>query len=158
MIERIQFMLTPVYAFTDWKLQGQTIKNMIINLAKTPSAALAGFNAYVAMSRSWGSSTIQLLQDFDSNCSLCFQTNSYIKKMNTWPWWHVRLFKGTIKATLATSIFSPFNTFLYCTPNICSTIYNSHMLCTIISSHHHLHCLLSLLHFHQINGMWTHQK
>ena len=65
-IERTQFALTAAYAFTDWKLQGQTIENVIIDLAKTPTGALNGFNAYVALSRSRGKSTIRLLRDFDS--------------------------------------------------------------------------------------------
>lgn len=65
-VERMQIALTPAYAFTDWKSQGQTIENVIIDLAKTPSAALTRFNAYVAMSRSRGKTTIRLLHDFDS--------------------------------------------------------------------------------------------
>jgi ATP-dependent exoDNAse (exonuclease V) alpha subunit len=64
-IERIQFPLTPAYAFTDFKAQGQTIESVIVDLAKPPSGGLTGFNAYVALSRSRGRETIRLLRDFD---------------------------------------------------------------------------------------------
>lgn len=64
-ITRKQFALTPAYAFTDFKSQGQTIENVIIDLAKTPTGALNGFNAYVALSRSRGRDTIRLLRDCD---------------------------------------------------------------------------------------------
>ncbi|KAH9028601.1 hypothetical protein EDB85DRAFT_1892456 [Lactarius pseudohatsudake] len=53
-INRQQFALIPAYAFTD-----------IIDIAKPPSGALTGFNAYVALSRSRGRDTIRLLRDFD---------------------------------------------------------------------------------------------
>lgn len=65
-IARKQLALTAAYAFTDFKSQGQTIENVIIDLAKTPSGKLTGFNAYVALSRSRGRNTIRLLRDFDS--------------------------------------------------------------------------------------------
>jgi hypothetical protein len=65
-IARKQFALTPAYAFTDFKSQGQTIENVIIDLAKTPSGGLSGFNAYVALSRGRGRESIRLLRDFDS--------------------------------------------------------------------------------------------
>lgn len=65
-VERNQFPLTPAYAFTDFKSQGQTIENVIVDLAKTPSAALNAFNAYVTLSRSRGRKTIRLLRDFDN--------------------------------------------------------------------------------------------
>lgn len=65
-VTRTQLALTPAYAFTDFKSQGQTIENVIIDLANTPSGGLTGFNAYVALSRSRGRDTIRLLRDFDS--------------------------------------------------------------------------------------------
>lgn len=64
-VDRRQLSLTPAYAFTDFKSQGQTIENVIVDLAKTPTGALTGFNAYVALSRSRRRNTIRLLRDFD---------------------------------------------------------------------------------------------
>jgi ATP-dependent exoDNAse (exonuclease V) alpha subunit len=65
MVKREQFALTPAYAFTDYKSQGQTMECVIIHLAKPLSGTLTGFNAYVALSRSRGRKTIRLLRDFD---------------------------------------------------------------------------------------------
>ena len=64
-IDREQYALTPAYAFTDFKSQGQTIESVIVDLARPPSGKLTGFNSYVALSRSRGKSTIRLLRDFD---------------------------------------------------------------------------------------------
>ncbi|KAH9043430.1 hypothetical protein EDB84DRAFT_1266555 [Lactarius hengduanensis] len=50
-INRQQFALTPTYAFTDIKSQGQTLECVIVDITKPPSGALTGFNAYVALSR-----------------------------------------------------------------------------------------------------------
>ncbi|KAH9026227.1 hypothetical protein EDB84DRAFT_345803 [Lactarius hengduanensis] len=44
-INRQQFALTPAYAFTDIKLQGQTLQCVKIDIGKPPSDALTGFNA-----------------------------------------------------------------------------------------------------------------
>lgn len=66
-VTRRQFPITPGYAFTDFKSQGQTIERVIIDLAKPPIGALNPFNAYVALSRSRGRDTIRLLRDFDNN-------------------------------------------------------------------------------------------
>lgn len=60
-IMRRQFALTPGYAFTDYKAQGQTIKYMIIDIGKLPSGPLLAFRIYVALSRSRGRDTIRLL-------------------------------------------------------------------------------------------------
>jgi ATP-dependent exoDNAse (exonuclease V) alpha subunit len=57
--------LMAAYAFTDYKSQGQTMECIIVDLAKPPSGALTGFNAYVALSCSRGRDTIRLLHDFD---------------------------------------------------------------------------------------------
>lgn len=67
MILREQYALTPTYAFTDYKSQGQTIESVIVDLGRPPSGKLSAFNAYVALSRSRGRSTIRLLRDFDDN-------------------------------------------------------------------------------------------
>ena len=64
-VTRHQFALTPAYAFTDFKSQGQTIEHVIVDLAKPPSGSLTAFNAYVALSRSRGRSTIRLLRPFN---------------------------------------------------------------------------------------------
>ncbi|KAH9025253.1 hypothetical protein EDB84DRAFT_1613857 [Lactarius hengduanensis] len=64
-IHRQQFALTPAYAFTDIKSQGQMLECVIVDIAKPPSGSLTGFNAYVALSRSRGRDTIRLLRDFD---------------------------------------------------------------------------------------------
>ena len=65
MVHRQQYALTPAYAFTDFKSQGQTIESVIVDLARPPSSFLSAFNAYVALSRSRGQDTIRLLRDFD---------------------------------------------------------------------------------------------
>ncbi|KAH9171031.1 hypothetical protein EDB89DRAFT_1829061, partial [Lactarius sanguifluus] len=63
-VKRQQFSLTPAYAFTDYKSQGQTLKCVIVDIAKPPSGSLTAFNAYIVLSRSRGRKTIQLLHDF----------------------------------------------------------------------------------------------
>lgn len=65
-ITRRQFPITPVYAFTDYKSQGQTIPHTIVDIGKTSSFALTPFNAYVALSRTHGRESTRLLRDFDS--------------------------------------------------------------------------------------------
>ncbi|KAH9010974.1 hypothetical protein EDB84DRAFT_1279376, partial [Lactarius hengduanensis] len=65
-INRKQFALTPAYAFTDFKSQGQTLECVIIDIGKPPSGSLTGFNTYIALSRSWGRDTIRLLWNFDT--------------------------------------------------------------------------------------------
>lgn len=65
-IVRRQYAMTPGYAFTDYKSQGQTIDYVLIDLAKPPSGSLTPFSAYVLLSRSRGRKSIRLLRDFDS--------------------------------------------------------------------------------------------
>ncbi|KIL55389.1 hypothetical protein M378DRAFT_90953 [Amanita muscaria Koide BX008] len=64
-VTRRQIPLTPAYAFTDYRAQGQTLKHVIVDLGRPPSGRLTPFNAYVALSRSSGRDTIRLLRDFD---------------------------------------------------------------------------------------------
>ncbi|KAJ2915818.1 hypothetical protein MD484_g4610, partial [Candolleomyces efflorescens] len=65
-IRRTQYALTPAYAFTDYKAQGQTIEKAIIDISKPPTGkGLTPFNAYVALSRGRGRNSIRLLRDFD---------------------------------------------------------------------------------------------
>ena len=64
-ITRTQYSLTPAYAFTDYKAQGQTMESVIVDLGKPPTGALTGFTVYVALSRSRGRPNIRLLRPFD---------------------------------------------------------------------------------------------
>jgi ATP-dependent exoDNAse (exonuclease V) alpha subunit len=59
--------MTPGYAFTDYKSQGQTIEFVIIDIRNPPTGKLSPFGTYVALSRSRGRSTIRLLRDFDED-------------------------------------------------------------------------------------------
>lgn len=65
-VTRTQLPITPAYAFTDYRSQGQTIEYVIIDIGWPPSGGLTGFNAYVALSRSSGRETIRLLRDFEN--------------------------------------------------------------------------------------------
>lgn len=49
-VERRQQPVTGRYAFTDYRLQGQTLSALIIDLAKPPSGKLTLFGAYIALS------------------------------------------------------------------------------------------------------------
>ncbi|KIM60689.1 hypothetical protein SCLCIDRAFT_1216599, partial [Scleroderma citrinum Foug A] len=48
--KRCQFPVTPAYAFTDYRSQGQTILHVIVNIASLPTGGLSLFNLYVALS------------------------------------------------------------------------------------------------------------
>ncbi len=61
-IRRRQFQLTPGYAFTDYKSQGQTMGAVVVDIGK--SFSLTPFHVYVALSRSKGRQNIRLLRDF----------------------------------------------------------------------------------------------
>ncbi|KAL4062562.1 hypothetical protein J3A83DRAFT_4081089, partial [Scleroderma citrinum] len=58
--------ITATYAFTDYCLQGQTLQNVITDIASLPTGGLSLFNLYVALSRSRGQLSIRLLRDFDT--------------------------------------------------------------------------------------------
>ena len=62
-----QYAMTPGYAYTDYKLQSQTIKYVIIDIGKPPTRSLLLFSIYVALSRSRGRDTIRLLRNFDTS-------------------------------------------------------------------------------------------
>jgi len=64
-VTRQQLPITPAYAFTDYRSQGQTIEYCIVDIGTPPTGRLTPFNVYVALSRSRGKSTIRLLRDFD---------------------------------------------------------------------------------------------
>ena len=58
--------MTPAYAFTDYRSQGQTIPFVMVDIATPLTGGLSIFNLYVALSRSSGRLTIRLLRDFDN--------------------------------------------------------------------------------------------
>jgi hypothetical protein len=68
-VHRTQFPLTLAYAFMDYRLQGQTLYPVFIDIGTPPYGWITPFNAYVALSRGieWGIGCegIQLLWDFD---------------------------------------------------------------------------------------------
>ena len=66
-VQRKQFPLTAAYAFTDYRSQGQTIANVLVDIASPPSGMLSLFNLYLALSRSSGWETIRLLRHFDED-------------------------------------------------------------------------------------------
>ncbi|OAX31962.1 hypothetical protein K503DRAFT_777126, partial [Rhizopogon vinicolor AM-OR11-026] len=66
-IKRRQLPITPAYSFTDYRSQGQTVANSIIDIGTPPTGGLTSFNMYVALSRDHGRSNIRLLRDFDEN-------------------------------------------------------------------------------------------
>ncbi|KAM6489660.1 hypothetical protein JOM56_014896, partial [Amanita muscaria] len=47
--------------------RGQTIPNVIVDIANPPTGTLSLFNLYVALSRSSGRESIRLLRDFDDS-------------------------------------------------------------------------------------------
>ncbi|KAG8793356.1 hypothetical protein FRC12_002950 [Ceratobasidium sp. 428] len=65
-VNRLQFPITPAYAFTDYRAQGQTISAAIVDISKPPTGGqLDRPNVYVALSRCSGLDNIQILRDFD---------------------------------------------------------------------------------------------
>jgi hypothetical protein len=64
-VQREQYPITPAYAFTNFKSQGQMIECVLVDLGKPPTGCLTSFNAYVALSRSCGWKRIRLLQNVD---------------------------------------------------------------------------------------------
>ncbi|KIK15269.1 hypothetical protein PISMIDRAFT_75459, partial [Pisolithus microcarpus 441] len=65
-VHRGQFPMAPVYAFTDYRSQGQTLPYVIVDIATPPSSSLNLFDLYVALSRSSSRSSIRLLREFDN--------------------------------------------------------------------------------------------
>ncbi|KAG2366211.1 hypothetical protein BDR07DRAFT_1275095, partial [Suillus spraguei] len=65
-----QLALTPAYAFTDFKSQGQTIEHVLVDIGQTTCFNLSSFNVYVTLSRSHGRETIRLLRDFNNDLFL----------------------------------------------------------------------------------------
>jgi ATP-dependent exoDNAse (exonuclease V) alpha subunit len=92
---RRQYPFTAAYAFTDYRSQGRTLSHVIVDMARPPRSTLTLFNLYVALSRSSGRSTIQLLRDFDEDL-LWQKHNAFLlaedKRINdldeeTQTWW-----------------------------------------------------------------------
>ena len=59
--------MTAGYTFTDYKLQGQTIEYVSIDIGNPPTGSLSPFSVYLALSRSRGRDAIRLLREFDAN-------------------------------------------------------------------------------------------
>jgi len=64
-VTRRQLPLTPGYAFTDHKSQGQTLEYVLVDIGRLSHFPVNAFAAYVALSRSRGRHKIRLLRDFD---------------------------------------------------------------------------------------------
>ncbi|KZT50438.1 hypothetical protein CALCODRAFT_423258, partial [Calocera cornea HHB12733] len=77
-VSRLQLPMTPAYAFTDYRSQGQTIPNVIVDISTPPTGHITAFNAYVALSRSKGRQSIRLLRDF-SNELFTKHANEYLR-------------------------------------------------------------------------------
>jgi len=60
-----QIPLMPGYTFTDHKLQGQTLDNVLVDFGKLSWFPVNAFATYVALSRSRGRHMIRLLCGFD---------------------------------------------------------------------------------------------
>jgi hypothetical protein len=65
MVCRRQYPLCAAYAVTDHKVQGQTIKRVIVDIGPTKRFPVDPFAAYVALLRGRGQDSIRLLWDFD---------------------------------------------------------------------------------------------
>lgn len=81
-VDREQISLTPAYALTDFKSQGQTIESIVADFAKPPLGKINGFHAYIALSRSWGMKMIRLLQDFDEKL-FTVHPNEHLQREDT---------------------------------------------------------------------------
>ncbi|SRR6266404_2176051 len=62
---RKQLPLTPSYAFTDYRSQGQTIDAAIVDIVSPPTGRMSAFNLYVTLSRCRGRSSLCMLRNFD---------------------------------------------------------------------------------------------
>lgn len=64
-VTRTSLPMTLAYSLTDFRAQGQTMNNILVDIGWPPSGGLTSFNAYVALSRSSGADTIRLLREFE---------------------------------------------------------------------------------------------
>ena len=83
-IERSQYVMTPGYAFTNYKSQGQTIEYVLIDIGRPPTRSLSPFSVYVALSRSRGRNTIRLLRPFDANLFQNHPSEALREEMKTY--------------------------------------------------------------------------
>jgi hypothetical protein len=67
---RRHFPITPSYAFTDYRSQGQTINCAIVDLGKLATGTISLFNIYIALGRVPSRESIKLLRDFQDDCLL----------------------------------------------------------------------------------------
>jgi ATP-dependent exoDNAse (exonuclease V) alpha subunit len=65
-VHRRQLLIMAMYAFTNYKAQGQTLEPIIIDIVNPPSSGLNTFNAYVAISQGRSHNMLRLLRDFNS--------------------------------------------------------------------------------------------
>lgn len=95
-VKRTQLPLTAAYAFTDYRSQGQTLTQVIVDIGKPPgSHGLTPFHVYVALSRSSGRETIRLLRDFDKllfvsgGCPILSAEDERLEELDTQTkkWW-----------------------------------------------------------------------
>ncbi|KAH7930558.1 hypothetical protein BV22DRAFT_1054729 [Leucogyrophana mollusca] len=83
-VTRRQFPITSAYAFTDYRAQGQTISNSLVDIATPPSGGLTPFNIYVSLSRGHGRDNDERLAQLDSE---------------TEKWWHAREVGNRVSST-----------------------------------------------------------
>ena len=94
-VTRTQYPITGAYSFTDYRSQGQTIAQAIIDIASPPTGKLSLFNLYVALSRSSGRDSLRLLRDFDDDIFLqcheaeLMEEDERLERLNvvTKRWW-----------------------------------------------------------------------
>ncbi|KZT07875.1 uncharacterized protein LAESUDRAFT_650294 [Laetiporus sulphureus 93-53] len=87
--------MTPAYAFTDYRSQGQTIMYIVVDITTPPGGSMFLFNLYVALSRSSGHQTIRILRDFDETTffqpinEMLTKENQCLQEQNTRTktWW-----------------------------------------------------------------------
>ncbi|KAG8935210.1 hypothetical protein FRC01_005466 [Tulasnella sp. 417] len=64
-VTRHQYGLVPAFAFTDYKAQGQTLNQVVVDIGQPARGHISQFNAYVAVSRGRGPESLRFLRDFD---------------------------------------------------------------------------------------------
>ena len=60
-----QLLLTPAYALTDYRSQGQTLVPVIVNIRRPLTGELTPFNVCVALSQGKSHDRVRLLHDFE---------------------------------------------------------------------------------------------
>ncbi|KAF8325612.1 uncharacterized protein EI90DRAFT_2931402 [Cantharellus anzutake] len=77
-----------VYAFTDYRAQGQTIDYLWADIGTPLKGSLTPFNAYVTLSRAQGRSNVRLLRDFKDSlfmttpCEVLEQEDERLMNLN----------------------------------------------------------------------------